>query len=63
MTSVHNNSKKEVNLKTNIKLCFESGFGTLITINGEKDDSRGDYRGAIVSIHNGIELLMKYYSK
>ena len=54
-------SKKEVNLKANIKLCFESGFGALITINDEDDDSRGKYRVAIVSIHDGIELLMKYY--
>ena len=61
MATKRKHSKKEVNLKVNIKLCFESGFGALIAINDEDDDSRGKYRVAIVSIHAGIELLMKYY--
>jgi len=47
---------KRINLEKNIQLCFNSGFGTLITARNDED-----YRNAIVSIHNGLELLMKYY--
>ena len=50
MTSV------KINLEKNIQLCFDSGFDTLIAAGND-----GNYRNAIVSIHNGLELLMKYY--
>jgi len=47
---------KEINLEKNIQLCFNTGFGTLVT--AETDE---DYRNSIIFIHNGLELLMKYY--
>jgi len=50
------NLKKIIKLEKNFKFCLNSGFGTLIT--AETDE---DYRNAIISIHNGVELLMKYY--
>jgi len=46
----------KIDLKKNIQLCFNSGFGILITANNDEN-----YRNAIISIHNGLELLMKYY--
>ena len=49
---------KNINLEKNIQLCFKSGFGTLITASTD-----GDFRNAIISIHDGLELLMKYYLK
>ncbi len=47
---------KKVCLQKNIQLCLNFGFGTLITAKNDMD-----YRNAIISIHNGTELLMKYY--
>ena len=47
---------KTINLEKNIQLCFNSGFGTLITAKNDED-----YRNAVISIHNGLELLMKSY--
>ena len=45
-----------IDLPKNIQLCFNFGFGTLITAKKVMD-----YRNSIISIHNGVELLMKYY--
>ena len=45
-----------VDLPRNIQLCLNFGFGTLITAKNVMD-----YRNAIISIHNGVELLMKHY--
>lgn len=50
------NPQKKINLENNIQLCFNSGFGALIRAHDDKD-----YRNAVISIHNGVELLMKYY--
>ena len=47
---------KKINLEKNIQLCFNSGFGILIT--AENDE---DFRNATVSIQTGLELLIKYY--
>jgi len=47
---------RKINLDKNIQFCFKIGFSTLITA---KEDE--EYREAIISIHNGLELLMKYY--
>ena len=47
-----------INLETNISLCLTSGYKTLIWAKDEVD-----YRNAICNIHNGVELLMKYYLK
>ena len=46
----------KIDLQKNIQLCLNFGFGTLITAKNEMD-----YRNAVISIHNGTELLMKYY--
>ncbi|CAG0939394.1 hypothetical protein BROC_00615 [Candidatus Brocadiaceae bacterium] len=53
-------SKREINLQKNIQLCFNFGYRTLITANSRPNRDE-IYRNAIISIHNGIELLMKYY--
>ena len=45
-----------IDLPKNIQLCLNFGFGTLITAKNVMD-----YRNSIISIHNGVELLMKYY--
>jgi len=47
---------KRINLEKNIQLCFNTGFDSLITANTDES-----YRNAIISIHNGLELLMKHY--
>ncbi len=47
---------KKINLEKNIQLCFKNGFGTLVTAKNDED-----YRNAVISIHNGLELLMKSY--
>ena len=47
---------KKINLEKNIQLCFNSGFGTLITAKNDED-----FRNATVSIQAGLELLIKYY--
>ncbi len=49
---------KKIDLEKNIQLCFNIGFKALVTIESEED-----YRIAICNIHNGLELLMKYYLK
>ena len=51
-----NSGRRKINLRENVQLCLNSGFGTLITANTDEN-----YRNAIISIHNGLELLMKYY--
>jgi hypothetical protein len=38
---------KKIDLRKNIKLCLNFGFGTLITAKNEED-----YRNAVISIHN-----------
>ena len=48
----------KINLQQNIQFCFNSGFGTLITENNDEK-----CRNSIIFIHNGVELLMKYYLK
>ena len=45
-----------VDLVKNIRLCLNSGFGPLLMGRHETD-----FRNAVVGIHNGCELLMKYY--
>ena len=45
-----------IELPKNIQLCLNFGFGTLITAKNVMD-----YRNSIISIHNGVELLMKHY--
>ncbi|KKN55795.1 hypothetical protein LCGC14_0578650 [marine sediment metagenome] len=49
---------KKIDLEKNIQLCFNSGFGTLITASNDVD-----FRNSIINVHNGLELLMKYYLK
>ena len=51
-----NSGRRKINLQENVQLCLNSGFGTLTTANNDEN-----YRNAIISIHNGLELLMKYY--
>ena len=51
-----NPGRRKINLRENVQLCLNLGFGTLITANNDEN-----YRNAIISIHNGLELLMKYY--
>jgi hypothetical protein len=58
MTGRINENTCEVNLEKNIKLCLDFGYGTLKVA---KNDI--EYRNAIVSVHNGVELLMKLYLK
>lgn len=53
-------SKRKINLQKNIQLCLNFGFRTLITANSNQNRDV-NYRNAIISIHNGLELLMKYY--
>lgn len=54
--SADTNPKRKIRLEKNLQLALKSGFGTLITADNDED-----YRNAIISIHNGVELLMKYY--
>src|SRR5665647_1925669 len=49
-------NKIEMDINKNIELCLNFGYGTL---KSAKTDS--EYRNAIISIHNGLELLMKLY--
>ncbi len=55
---MENKDKKPtlIDLPKNIQLCLNFGFGTLITAKNIMD-----YRNSIISIHNGVELLMKHY--
>ena len=46
----------KIGLEKNIQLCLNSGFDTLVTAHSESD-----YRIAVTSIHDGLELLMKFY--
>ncbi|MBN1807403.1 MAG: hypothetical protein JW837_19305 [Sedimentisphaerales bacterium] len=45
-----------IDLPKNIQFCLNFGFSTLITVKNVMD-----YRNSIISIHNGVELLMKLY--
>ena len=59
MLNKETNSKIiKINLQKNVRLNLNFGFGTLITAKNDEN-----YRNATISIHNGLELLMKYYLK
>lgn len=45
-----------IDLVRNIQLCLNSGFGSLL-----RGRSEMDLRNAVIGLHNGCELLMKYY--
>ena len=49
---------QHINLQTNIGLCLNFGYKTLISAKDEMD-----YRNALINVHNGVELLMKFYLK
>ena len=49
---------QQINLQTNIGLCLNFGYKTLISAKDEMD-----YRNALINVHNGVELLMKFYLK
>jgi hypothetical protein len=49
-------TSKLIDIGKNAKLCLEFGFGSLIRAKTEIE-----YRNSIVSVHNGVELLMKIY--
>ncbi len=55
MCAVDGNEMK-VELRENIKICLNTGYGMLIS-----SKSNSDYRNSVVLIHNGLELMMKLY--
>ncbi len=55
-TKTNRQKRNRITLIKNIGLCLNFGFGTLI-----KAEDEMEFRNSVVAVHNGCELLMKYY--
>ncbi len=56
MSTSSNDNELKIDINKNIMLCLDFGYGIL-----KSTKSDIEFRNAIVSIHNGLELLMKLY--